>query len=109
MTRPSIVPLTNIGKLAVLKDHKVMLLGQSSELVNQVLIKVLNNVNVGLLFSWFPMEKKSNMLVPRRHKKYLALRQLITTKSSRERKQYRSLTASHSKKNNVFITLSKQM
>lgn len=40
--------LTDVGKLAVLKDHKVVLLGQGSKLVNQILIEILNNINVGL-------------------------------------------------------------
>lgn len=40
--------LTNVSKLAILKNHKVVLLGQSSELVNQILIKVIDNIDVGL-------------------------------------------------------------
>lgn len=70
--------LTNVGKLAVLKDHKVVLLGQGSKLVNQILIEILNNINVGL----FRQEKWSNMLIQQQPR---ILRQLHTHKQSRQR------------------------
>ncbi len=40
--------LTDIGKLAVLKDHKVVLLGQRRELIHQILIKVVHHIDVSL-------------------------------------------------------------
>lgn len=40
--------VSNIGKLAVLEYHKVMLLGKAYQLRREVLVKVLDNVNVGL-------------------------------------------------------------
>lgn len=54
--------LTNIGKFAVLKDHKVVLLGQSSKLVNQILIEILDNINVGLFRRNCSKEKNDHVI-----------------------------------------------
>ena len=67
--------LTNIGKLAVLKDHKVVLLGQGGKLVNQILIEILNNVNVGLFRHSCATKKWSNMLAQQQLR---ILHQLLT-------------------------------
>jgi hypothetical protein len=59
-------PLTDIGKLAVLEDHKVVLLGQGSELINQILIEILNNINMRLF--------RGSLFVCSKHKKTMYVR-----------------------------------
>ena len=40
--------IANVGKLAVLKDDKVLFLAQPSQLVDEVLVKVFDDVDVRL-------------------------------------------------------------